>query len=137
MNSFPRTYSAKTAPEGTVDAIKTVMPLLLSGDDLDAETLRMQYAAARITSVELTGAGFYADFDVPSTMPTTIRPEYSGGTATLRLSDVRNGGGCVVFVRDGRLKTLEVYTYDEPWSEATRVVAVERVTPLCRDSARQ
>ena len=45
------------------------LPQLLDGAHPALAALRAQLQAARVTEVELTGAGFYVDFEVPAECP--------------------------------------------------------------------
>lgn len=131
-NRFPKKFNDGNAPEGTIEAIRMLMPALLAGDQPFLATLRTQYEKAALASIELTGAGFYADFVVPPDLPLTTPLRYSGGDAVLTIDNAPLGGGCVLYVQDGRLTTLEVYINgDEGWDEDSRVTAIADVmTPL-------
>jgi plasmid stabilization system protein ParE len=46
-------------------------------------------------------------------LPLTTPHSCARGSATLSIGTAENGGGCVLFVKDGKLATLEVYTCDD------------------------
>jgi hypothetical protein len=75
--------------------------------------------------------GFYADFAVPSDAPLADPPNFAGGHADIILSGAQHGAGCVLFVREGRLATLEGYTYDDSWAVDARVAEIKTVVPVC------
>ena len=129
--SFPKTFNGALAPMGVRAAVKMLMPLLLKGADPFCAVLREQYRRSRIVRVELTGLGFYVDFDVAEDAPTTSPPSFTGGDADIRIDTPHHPGGCVVYVRGGRLQTLEVFTFDGVWAEESRLVSVESVDSLC------
>lgn len=131
MTAFPKKYSASSAPLGLVALAERLVPALIEGPHPAMAALREQYRNSHIREVQLTGAGFYVDFDVPLDAPLAQPANFAGGNARIVLKGARCEAGCVVFVRNGRLATLEGYTYDEPWPEDTdAVLSVENVTPL-------
>jgi hypothetical protein len=86
---------------------KAAMRALLSGEDAVLEVLRQQYAAASIVKRDLTG-------DV-----------------NLDLAGVEGGVTAMLFVRDGRLDSLELCTWTGSWPEQPDLVGVlfERIKP--------
>ncbi len=42
-------------------------------------------------------------------------PNLELGDTHAKLEGLKLGAGFVMFIRDGLIKTLECYTYDEPW----------------------
>jgi hypothetical protein len=81
----------------------------------------------------MTGAGFYAELAVRPDAPLAEPLEITGGNANIQLSSAKHGAGCVVFVRGGRLATLEGYTFDDAWPVDARVVGISSVEPLSPD----
>jgi hypothetical protein len=45
----------------------------------------------------------------------TLRGDFHIGDVSGELEGLANGAGFVLFIRDGRLKMLEGFTFDEPW----------------------
>lgn len=95
---------------------KAVVDVLLDGDDPVLSALRAQFQASTVKKRMFSGVGFMTDFNVPAELP---RAE---GKSLFFLSDVCadiNGSKAVagfqVQIRNGRLKTLEGYTFSEPW----------------------
>jgi hypothetical protein len=130
VTDWPRTYPGESAPEGVLAIARQVMPLLIGGDHPALTVLREQYDHAHITSVEMTGVGFFVDYDVPPDLPKTSPPEIVGGNAELRIAGIEHGAGCVAFVRQGRLQMFEVYTYDGEWPENAQLLSIDSVFPL-------
>jgi hypothetical protein len=106
----------------TFDAIEQqVLKMLLTGEDEVLRILRDQVAAAEVTSRQMTGVGFFTDFEVP---PGTRK---TASQSSIRLSDVvgtanglEHGFGFVLFVDDGVAHMLEGYAIDEAWPAEVR-----------------
>jgi hypothetical protein len=94
-----------------------VLAKLLAGDHPTLAIFREQLTRAGVRSRTSSGAGFFLTFDVPADSP--VAPVRSGrihfGDVAATFEPLKHGAGFVVFVRDGRLETLEGYSYDEPW----------------------
>ena len=130
MTAWPKIYSGSDAPQEVLDLTAVLMPGLLAGENPSYAVLRAQYARCSITRVELTGVGFFVSFDVPGDMERSIPANIAGGDAVIRYAESPVQAGCVLFVRDGLLRELEVYTFDAEWPEHATVTSVESVTPL-------
>lgn len=125
-----RIYSADSAPTDVLAIEREVMPRLLDGDSLFLETLRLQYARAKVESIELSGVGFFVNYRVPSELPKTSPPSFAGGNAALAISGLEYGAGCVVFVRDGYLSMFEVFIYEDVWPVPARLLGIDNVMPI-------
>jgi hypothetical protein len=97
---------------------KDVLQLLLQSDDPVLGILRRQLELARRKPRELSGVGFFTEFDVPIDAPRIP------GNASIRFGDVvaeleglAHGVGFLLFVDSGVLTMLEAYTFDEPWPQ--------------------
>jgi hypothetical protein len=110
--------------------VERLMPELLAGDHPALQLLREQWHRVRIFHFSLSGAGFFADFEVPTELAKTSPENFEGGDARLGLTGCKRGGGCILFVRDGHLSFLEGYTYDELWDETTEVTSIDNVVPI-------
>jgi hypothetical protein len=130
MNPWPQTFTASTAPPEMVALIAQLMNLILAGEDSPAAVLREQYAHARLAELTLTGAGFFADFDVPSETRRVDPPRMVGGSAEIDIEGVEHAAGCVLFVGEGVIQTLEGYTYTDEWPIHPRVKAIRNIVPL-------
>ncbi len=128
--TWPKTYTPENAPQEVIALAEQLVPQLLVGDHPALEALRNQYDLGRIENVELTGVGFFVNYQVPDDAPLTRPANFEGGNALIKADDLEYGAGCVLFVRDGRLAFFEGYTYSGTWSEHTKVTAVEDVKPL-------
>jgi len=128
--TFPKKYGPADVPASVKTLIETLLPQLLEGTHPALAALREQLQGALVTEVEMTGAGFYADFVVPPDAPLADPPNFAGGDADITLSSAPHGVGCVVFVREGRLATFEGYTYDGTWEVDAHVAEVRWVAPV-------
>jgi hypothetical protein len=111
---------------------REVMSMLLAGDDPDLHTLTAQFAAATAIGRELTGVGFFVDFQVPSGCHRLGDRHFVIGDVIGELDGLQHGAGFLLFVRDGIIKMLEGFSYDEPWPEEVRdfkLTYVRQVAP--------
>lgn len=99
---------------------RAVLEKLFAGDHAVLAVLREQAQEARIASRKYTGAGFFLAFEVPPNAPVFSTQEFHFGDVSAVIDGLRYGAGFVVFVRDGRLDTLEGYSYEEPWPNKIR-----------------
>ena len=134
MTTWPKFYSAADAPREVLDLTATLMPQLLIGAHHTLEVLRAQYARCSVSGVELTGVGFFVNFAVPDEVERAVPANMAGGDAVIRYAESPIQAGCVLFVRDGLLHDLEVYTFDGGWPEHASVTSVTDVMPLPIDA---
>lgn len=112
-----------------------VMAKLLAGDHPVLAALRQQLRKASASARRLTGVGFFTDLDVPASAPRAqVAPgRVHVGDVEAQIEGLRSGAGFVLFVEDGYLRTLEGYTYDEPWPASVGRVALTYTSPGGRD----
>jgi hypothetical protein len=133
---FPREYEPGEAPEAVRKLVAELLPRLIEGSHPALAALRAQLPYLRVTSVELTGAGFYADLEVVGNTPLAVPADFAGGYALITFAGSPGEAGRVLFVRNGCLSMLEGYTYgDEPWPENAVVIDVANIVPLDPDAA--
>ena len=89
---------------------RELVPLLLQGDDPQLKVLSDQWRAATISISEPSTSGFYADISVPSGVPLVSAPDQGGGNAEIPVIGEQLPAGCVLYIVNGQLKFLEVYT---------------------------
>jgi hypothetical protein len=63
--TFPKKYGPAEIPPSVRWLLSVLLPQLIEGAHPAMEALRAQYRVAAITEVELTGVGFFVDFEVP------------------------------------------------------------------------
>lgn len=101
--------------EGLEDLERGVLDKLLAGEHPVLAALREQAQRGRLLSRERTGVGFYCSFEVPREVPIVEPRNFELDDVNGELQGLAHGAGFVLFVRDGRLDTLEGFSYDEPW----------------------
>lgn len=106
--------------EGLTAFEQAVLDMLLAGDHPVLIALRAQAARACLVAREMTGAGFYCDFEVPSDVSLVTPAHFELGDVDATLEGLEYGAGFLLFVRDGRMTTLEGFSYEEAWPEEIR-----------------
>jgi hypothetical protein len=89
---------------------------IISEDLAIADLLRKQYEVAKILDRQFTGYGFFTDFEIMDKslrIPDNMNREVGNTQAVIE--GLKLGVGFVLYIRNGFIKTLEGYTYDEPW----------------------
>jgi hypothetical protein len=94
---------------------KTVMDMLLAGDDEYYPILRNQYAQSMVASREFTGVGFFTTFSLPENSPPC---SVSGRVNDVQASfDDGEVYYFILYITDGKIDTLEGFrTHRETWS---------------------
>lgn len=90
-----------------------------------APQLERQLSVASVTERENTGVGFFTTISVP---PTTVAIDWSeplSGETHARVPSLEHGLGFVLFFDDGRIETLEGFTYG---SESTASLDLTSLT---------
>jgi hypothetical protein len=97
---------------------RSVLTELLEGEHPILRILRTQLDGAHVTSREFTGAGFFSDLAVPTSVE---KVPYAGrfafGDVQATIFGLEYGAGFVLFVDQGYLSFLEGYAYGEAWPE--------------------
>ncbi len=110
-----------------------VLEMLLRGQDEVLDVLRQQVKDAQVSSREITGVGFFTNFEVPAEAPRVrARPKFELGDVNGMADNVKYGLGFLLFVNDGALSMLEGYTYDEPWPDEIRGLVLTYSTGQAR-----
>jgi hypothetical protein len=93
-----------------------VMDKLLDGGGRALSILREQFQVAKVLNRQLTEVGFFIEFSVPSDAPiVSSSPSFEINDVVSEIRGIENGAGFVLYVRDGKLATLEGFTFDENW----------------------
>ena len=98
------------------DLEKAVLGKLLAGDNVVLSMLREQADRASLVGRQNTGTGFFCDFEINGDVP-TLCGDFHIGDVHAEIGGLDHGAGFVLLVRDGRIKLLEGYAYDEPWPD--------------------
>jgi hypothetical protein len=92
--------------------------MLLTGDQPVLAALRSQAKRSTVVSREYTGVGFFCHFAVSEETPSLPQTaNFELGDVSAEIKGLAQGAGFVLFVRNGRMVTLEGFSYDEPWPE--------------------
>ena len=89
---------------------RELIPALLEGKDARLKTLLLQWQTANVTIDAASCWGFYADIAVLPEAPRVQAISLCGGNAVIPVLDCREPAGCVLYVVDGALHFLEVYS---------------------------
>lgn len=93
-----------------------VLEKILEGPSPVLEILRTQLQSATINARRMTGAGFFIDFSIPLDTPVIpSKAAFQINDVVGEVNGVENAVGFVLYVEDGRLTTLEGFTYGEEW----------------------
>jgi hypothetical protein len=76
-----------------------------------AQQLELQLSVATVTERENTGVGFFTTISVPPTAIAIDRSEPLNGETHARIAGIEHDMGFALFFNDGRIKTLEGFTY--------------------------
>ena len=92
------------------------MNRIIAEDSAISDMLIKQYKSAKVISRTFSGFGFFTNFEITDkSLKLTDCQNLELGNTQLKLEGLKLGAGFVLFIRDGLIKTLECYTYDEPW----------------------
>jgi hypothetical protein len=96
------------------DLERAALELLLAGNHPVLEALRRQYAHARLSRRTTDSGGFHCYFEVEADAP-LVAQDFELGDVQADLPGLVNGAGFLLFVRRGRMDTLQGFSYLEPW----------------------
>src|SRR5437660_11797144 len=89
----------------------------LAGDLPLLEVLRAQWRNAKFETRELSGAGFFLNVPIPSSLPRADPPNFVLSDVYFEATGLLHGGGSVLFVRDGAISILEAYSHAGGWPD--------------------
>jgi hypothetical protein len=127
---YPKFYGPDDMPEAVRFLVERLLPPLVEGSHPALVALQQQIPQVRIAKVELTGVGFFVDFEDAGNAPLAEPANFVGGNAVITVAGATAPAGCVLFVSNGRISLLEGYTCgDDIWPEDAEV-SVEDVIPI-------
>ncbi|MDR2939022.1 MAG: hypothetical protein LBV08_01740 [Clostridiales bacterium] len=89
--------------------------IIMERPDFSEELMR-QYEASKVINRDTSIFGFYTSFEISNKgLRLKDNPNLELGDTQAKLEGLELGAGFVLFIRDGLIKALECYTYDEPW----------------------
>jgi hypothetical protein len=106
---------------------KAVLDMMLDKPGERFEVIRRQLACATVSERRFSGVGFFTDLVVP--IDAAVQrdlPNMEIGDVVAEFPSVQHGAGFVLFIRNGVVRMLEGYTYDEPWPENTDEFSLKR-----------
>ncbi len=108
---------------------KDLLDLLLSGEDPVLTCLSLQLKSAVVRCREYTGVGQYTTFEFTSPVkPLEGQPSFCFGDVLAKVDGVPSGVGCVLWIDQGLIDTLEIYTYQEELPTDIQAFAVRYLT---------
>lgn len=96
---------------------RSVLDKALSGGESILAVLREQARGVRVAAREFTGVGFFTTLVVEAEAPIAERSNFELADVSAEIEGLEHGAGFVLFVRKGRIETLEGFTFDEPWPD--------------------
>ena len=107
---------------------RAVLEMLLAGDHPALAVLREQLATAQVSKRDFSGVGFWLEFKVDA-LASRVSGDFEIGDVQADIDELEHGVGFALFVRDGFIKALEGYTYDEPWPPTVREFSLRYLEP--------
>jgi len=107
-----------------IELERSILNLLLAGDNASLALLRTQLEAVTVASREFTGPAFFTQFELSGhTEGVPGRPSLVIGDVYAKIKGLAYGAGFLLFVRDGVLSCLEGYCYgDDGWPREQELV---------------
>jgi hypothetical protein len=98
----------------------------ISGAHPVLEILRVQWAASSVSRREFTGVGSYTTLLVPPSARTLVtKRRFALRGPSVNVLHLQEPIGSVLFVEEGRLAVLEMFTYSAPWPADTSAFSIE------------
>lgn len=93
---------------------KAALDFLTRGEDERLQVLRKQLGKLQVKERDFTGVGFFSELEVAEPSPSlAIKKNLVIGDVYAEIEEMEHGVGFLLFVEDGRMKTLECFSYDE------------------------
>ena len=96
-----------------------VMNAIIKGNS-EEDILRIQLASAEVAKRDYTGVGLYVDFNITETVPTLSNEDRhidAFPNLALQHPDLEACAGAILWISNGKISTLELYTFDGDWPE--------------------
>lgn len=104
------------------DFESAVMEAILEESIPEKEILQQQWRQAKIAKRFFSGVGFFSTFEIPDDAPKTSRMDFEANSADItvvaKMPGLKTPMGFILFVRDGKMSTLEGYTFED-WPDTT------------------
>jgi hypothetical protein len=129
--SYPRELAASDISSDIEQLVRELATRLLAGPSATHAILRDQLMVARIARVTLTGAGLFADFEIPVDAPAVEPLSMIGGEVLINVEGLDAPAGSLIKITDGRLAFVEIYTNGNVgWPDHPRLLSIGEVAPL-------
>ncbi|MGE0267963.1 MAG: hypothetical protein AB7S78_05870 [Candidatus Omnitrophota bacterium] len=107
---------------------KELMSRILEGESLFLKILREQFSMSSLKKREYTGAGVFTFFLLPDNAPKVSSPDsFQFGDAEIEMIGLKHGAGCIVFVKNGLIDFLEVYSFEEDFPKVVREFKISNI----------
>ncbi|MBL8824353.1 MAG: hypothetical protein JNJ77_17330 [Planctomycetia bacterium] len=105
-----------------------VLQEILRGDSEVNRQLRNQLEHATIRERELTGVGFFLNFDVPKHLSISDSLNRTIGNVHAEVTRLEHGMGFVLFITHGLIDVLEGFTYGyEEFDPACEIISLRDI----------
>ncbi len=108
---------AMTSPAGLTLFERTILHRLLDGDHPALQVLRGQLSKVVVTDREATGVGVYVYMKPGGAVARCTPDRFMLSDIVYELDRCAHGGTAALFVENGQLESLELYTWSDPWPE--------------------
>lgn len=109
---------------------KAVLALMLSNDTIDCSYLRNQIEKSEVKERYYSGHGFFTTFALTEPIERVKDREGEVVDPIVYSSDLPDGGGFVLFLKDGLIDLFEGFSYGSPWPKRELKDFKVEVSPL-------
>lgn len=115
------------APLDTFEEV--VLQALLLGDDPVLAALRDQLRVVQVSERYFSGSGVFTYFAIPEGVAKVDPASFHIGDLQMEMKGSEVPAEAMLFVRKGRLDSLECYTYSNRWPEQPEITALGHFGP--------
>lgn len=94
---------------------KEIIETALIGSGVVLRRLLDQTQLLQVVSREFTGVGFFTKILQLDRLTIVPVEDFEISDVEGKAATLEYGFGCVLFIRQGQVRTVECFTYDEPW----------------------
>ncbi len=95
---------------------KEVIDKILIGNSTTLSQLRNQVIHSEIINRDNSSVGYFIHFNVPNQFKLKRDDDFTLGTNILiNMEGLKDGAGCILFIKNGSIDMLEFYTFGEDW----------------------
>jgi len=119
-----------TSPASLTPFERTILHRLLDGDHPALDVLRGQLSKVVVADREETGVGAFVFLKPGRAAARCAPPRFVLSDIVYQLEGCLNGGTAALFVENGELDSLELYTWTDPWPDDPHLSSVDYVRLL-------